>query len=200
MASRLDALMEGPTALPHHQRAWGGAIFAAVLMILMLILPSGTDYLFGLASHAPGTAAASFIIILGLIHLFRIDRFLVIGFVTGVIVVSHLFLAAMFVPIAYSRAASSLLLLIFMLGAARTYGPWLFRLPDLDLARMTAIVRWFMVVVAVAAILGFAPPGGAPWEKPVSRSPSPRTSPWPSRRSWSTPACATRAGRRSAGW
>lgn len=166
MASRSDALPQSPRALAQ-ERDWGGAIFAAILLGAVVVLPSGADFAFGLVSHAPGTAAAILILLLGLVHLVRVDRILVTGFIIGALVVSHLFVARMIVPVDYNRAAGSLILIILLFGAARTYADYAFRLPDVDVARMLAIIRWFLVAAALAAILGIQPPGGMPMAKPV---------------------------------
>lgn len=152
---------------PDAAHAWGGAYFAAALLGLLLILPSGVNYVFAADSHAPGTAMVGGLILLGLIHLLRVDKILKIGFTVTLLIVAHLVVATMLGPTDYARAAQSLFLLIALLVAASCFGPWFFRLPNWDLVRAIAIVRWTMVLFALASIAGLAPPGGAFWEKPV---------------------------------
>jgi hypothetical protein len=147
--------------------SWDTAGFAAFLLFLVLTLPSAADYIAGIHSHAPGTALACGIMLLGLVHRIRFERVLVISFILGVVIVSHLIVANRFQPVSFGRAGGSLVLLAVMVGSADIFGNWLFRLPDVDLARAVSIVRWIMILIAIPAILHVAPPGGYDWDKPV---------------------------------
>ena len=166
MASRLRASSPLQSqSVP--DRAWTGAYLAAALLGIVLLAPSGINYVFATDSHAPGTAIASGLILLGLIHLLRAEKIMTITLVVAMLIVGHLFVASMFGPVDYRRGVQSLILFIGLLVAASCFGSWLFRLHDQDLVRAVAIVRWVMVAIAIVSIAGFAPPGGAFWEKPV---------------------------------
>jgi hypothetical protein len=149
------------------QGDWGGATLAGVLLASVFFIPSAADYIGGLASHAPGSAVMIAIILLGLLHRLRAERILAICFVLGVFVIAHLFIAALFGPIAYGRAAGSLVLIALLLVAADCFGHYLFTLPDVDIVRATAVLRWLMVGIGTLAALGLEPPGGEDWAKPV---------------------------------
>lgn len=152
---------------PAPDRAWTGAYLAASLLGILLLAPSGVNYVFATESHAPGTAIAGVVILLGLFHLLRAEKIVTISFVLTILIVGHLFVASMFGMVDYRRAVQSLILLIGLFVAANCFGPWLFRLHDRDLVRAVAIARWVMVAIALLSIAGFAPRGGAFWEKPV---------------------------------
>jgi hypothetical protein len=147
--------------------SWDTAGFAALLLFIVLALPSAVDYVAGFHSHAQGTAAACGIVLLGLVHRIRFERVLVISFVLGVVIVSHVIAASRFQAVSFGRAGGSLVLLAVMVGTADIFGNWLFRLPAVELARAIAIVRWIMILIAIPAILHVAPPGGYDWDKPV---------------------------------
>jgi hypothetical protein len=83
-------------------------------------------------------------------------------------IAAHLVLASATQPMAWGRALASLAFLFFLLLGSSSFATLLARIPEARFHRAMRRLGWFMLVVALLGLVGFAPPTltGEPWSRP----------------------------------
>ncbi len=149
-----------------------GTFSAALLLLLVVGVPSIPLYLFGASSMASGALLVCLLAAIGAgwLHAQRPIRPWRFGqpiLIAWLAVGLHFSMAAAWMPVDTGRfAASWLLLLVFLLGARAVAG-LLYSAPPAQLHRALRIVLAALLLVAAGGLLGIAPPAALPYEKPV---------------------------------